>query len=118
MKKFSTTFLIALSSIQSFGQNYHPLIRMNTYWDELHTGPEICNLSSGQRNFFLGDTILGAYQYKVIHSFKIVNINDPGPFCPPFAVDPSVVQISSFMREDSAEQKVYVYDLSNHTDEL
>lgn len=120
MKSFFTTILLLLLN-SSFvkAQLYNPLLKANTFWDiMISSGSEICYLESGGRYFLLGDTILLGNTYSIIREFPIVPINNPGPYCPPFIVNPSTSIISGFIREDTITQQVFVYDQSNDTDAL
>jgi hypothetical protein len=118
MKKLLLLILL-LTAIQTLGQNYHPLIRPNLYWQVLDgSGSQICFLTSGARYFFQGTTTVSGIQYNLIYENFIVQTN-AGPFCPPFAVDSSSTIFSgSLMREDTLAKKVFVYDQSTTSDAL
>ncbi len=105
--------------VASYGQVYHPLVRTNTFWDILQgDGSQICSLSGGNQYFFQGDdTLIMGQTYQIIRGYPIVNVN-PGPYCPPFAVDGSVSTIWAFMREDTTAKKVFVFDQGNNSDAL
>ncbi|HYV92542.1 MAG TPA: T9SS type A sorting domain-containing protein [Chitinophagales bacterium] len=105
--------LLTLTSIVFFlstnAQQYHPLIRENTYWDVFHgDASEICDYSGADRYFFEGDTSFSGVHYKIIRSYKIINVN-PGPFCYPYEVEPTSTYVSSFLREDTLAKKVFIY---------
>jgi hypothetical protein len=109
MKKIFISILLFVFVLNTFGQSYHALIRSNTFWDVLHgDGSQMCWYSGGNRYFFEGDSVIQGQQYKMVRSYKIINLND-GPFCPPFAVDANMVGISAFMREDTIAEKIYVH---------
>lgn len=122
MKFFFTTILLLLLLLNSFfakAQQYNPLLKANTFWDiMISSSSEICYLESGGRYFLLGDTIISGNTYSIIREFPIVPINNPGPYCPPFIVNPNTSVISGFIREDTITQQVFVYDQSNDTDAL
>ena len=120
MKKSTFLILTLVFYYNVFSQGYQPLIRQNTYWDVHHVeSSQICNLSGGDRYFFSGDTILQGKNYKIIKSHPIVNLL-PGPYCPPFAIDvDSITPLYHYMREDTTNRKVYVYDQGgNESDAL
>lgn len=108
--------LVALCSITTYGQIYHPLIRSNTYWDVLQgTGQDICNTNSGAQYFFEGDTIIMGLEYAIVRSYPIVSLL-PVPFCPPYAIDSTNSNVAAFMREDTLARRVYIFDQSEQLD--
>lgn len=118
MKKLLACSLFLFSNL-AFSQNYHPLIRPGLNWQVMHAaGTYICNVYSGHHYYFQGDTVVGGNNYTVIRQFPIVQVNS-GPYCPPFAVDPSGGLSTGFLiREDTSARKVFYYDYQNQTDEL
>jgi hypothetical protein len=109
MKQLIISMFIFLFFHDGFSQSYHRLIRDNTFWDVLHRdGSEICMYSGGNSYFFQGDTMIQSMKYEKVLSYKITNLI-PGPFCPPFAIDPSVITTNAFLREDTISKKVYIF---------
>lgn len=116
MKKYYWTLLLTLFFSSTHGQNYNPLIRPNLIWDVMHGSGATCNLIGGNRYFFQGNITISGYQYNTIRTYPIIPVN-PGPYCPPFVVDPSLNWITGiFIREDTLAKKVFVYN--NDQDEL
>jgi len=119
MKKallFSACFLMLINSNIS-AQSYHPLIRPNTYWDVQFTDGSICDLSGGIQYFFQGDTIISGITYNKVYGLGIVAVN-PGPYCPPYAIDTNQPLLYFFMREDTTEKKVYKIGLHDTVEDL
>ena len=110
MKKLPISILVFIFFQNAFSQSYHQLIRPNTFWEVLHIdGSQLCQYSGGNSYFFDGDTVIQGMEYKKVLSYKIIHLN-PGPFCPPYAIDPNIIVTSAFMREDTINKKVYVFD--------
>ena len=78
----------------------------------------ICIYTNGARYYFQGDTVMQGKQYEVMHSYKIISLV-PIPFCAPYAVDPSLSGDGlRYMREDTAERRLYFWDTPNNMEEL
>jgi len=110
--KYLLIILLANSLLQPSlkAQDYHPLIRSNTYWDVMTASSwEPCLFVSGGRYFFEGDTVLDGLHYSIVREFQILSFGTGG-FCPPYAVDGSISVITHFMREDTIAKKVFIYD--------
>jgi len=121
MKKIILTVIKTILVFTVIGQTYHPLIRPNTFWDEVHgDGSLFCLASGGDRYYFQGDTIILGNQYKQIRAFPMVDIyNSPGMICWPYYVDVNTNYLSfGLLREDTIAKKVYVFDLGNNADDL
>jgi hypothetical protein len=117
-KKVSITAISVLLISCFYGQDYHKLIRSECDWDIHHAlGSEICMLSGGGRYFFDGDSSISGINYRVVKVHPIINIV-PGPYCPPFAIDTTIVFDAYLMREDTLSRKVFIYDYSNNTEDL
>ena len=120
MKAFFIIVLISVS-MQSYGQNYFPLIRPGFTWDILHgDGTQICFYYGGARYFFQGDTTISGIQYKKISAYPIVNLDTTMTvFCGPWGIDSSITYTQStlFLREDTTARKVFVHD-QNYNDTL
>ena len=99
------------------GQTYSKLIRPNVYWDVQFTDGSVCNLSGGNRYFFLGDSIIQGIEYNKIYSYPIISTN-PGPYCPPFAISNTIYSIISLLREDTIAKKVFYLDINSNTEHL
>jgi hypothetical protein len=116
-KLFIAILFIGFGSA-AIAQQYHPLIRPDTYWDVFNTdGSQLCWYSGGDRHFFEGDTIILGTSYKILRAYEIIHVN-PGPFCPPYAVDPNLTSETFFMREDTADKKVYFFYSNENADVL
>jgi hypothetical protein len=118
MRKFylSTYFLFAFTLIQ--GQSYFPLIQSNKFWTVLHgDGSQICYLSGGDQYFFQYDTVISGVVYQIVYGYPIETIQT-GPFCPPLTVNYNFCSIKAFMREDSINKKVFIYDQNNNAEDL
>ncbi len=112
------SLLLIISINYSYSQSYYPLIKSNKYWDIFDgDGTQICNLSSGGRYFFEGDTSILGNQYRVLKRYPII-ATQSGPYCPPFAIDSSYSGIVAFLREDTIQKKVYQFDLMYNEDDL
>jgi hypothetical protein len=121
MKKFLVLIFAGLLFSSTFGQTYHRLIKPNKYWDVQMClmPPGICNYTNGSRYYFKGDTVIAGKLYDAIYEYSIWHVN-PGPYCPPYAIDTSVTyQLwGIFMREDTMARKVYVYNNGINSDDL
>lgn len=113
MKTKLLIFFVVINTLlqqELIAQDYHPLIRSNTYWDVMKANSlEPCLFYSGGRYFFEGDTILDDLHYSIVRAFPILSFGTGG-FCPPYAVDGSISVITHFMREDTIAKKVFIYD--------
>ncbi|MEX0811434.1 MAG: T9SS type A sorting domain-containing protein [Chitinophagales bacterium] len=119
MKGFIWTLLINIFLLTVHGQGYYPLIRSDFYWDVMNgQGTDICNVNSGNRYFFQGDTLISGHLYKKVKAFPIVQLN-PGPYCPPFAIDDSISWSTNYyLREDTAAKQVFIYNHDINSDDL
>jgi hypothetical protein len=109
--KFLIVMLLNITfQMEINSQNYHPLIRSNTYWDVM-IGHEWlpCMFFSGERCFFEGDTILDGLHYNIVRANPILSFG-AGGFCPPYEVDGDSSYITAFMREDTIAKKVFIYE--------
>lgn len=114
--KYYLIFIFHFFYLISNSQSYHPLIRSNTYWDELHCdGTQICGFTGGDRYFFEGDTIFNSTKYNILRSYHILSYYG-SPFCPPFFVDTTPYNSGIFMREDTISRKVYIYGPCDNND--
>jgi hypothetical protein len=114
-------FIIFVNVTPAVGQTYHPLLRNNIFWDVFYyQGVQICGLNSAARYFIDGDTSINSINYKILKGHPIVSLlTQPNPFCPPFAVDDNQTFLSQyFMREDTIQQKVYVFAHQNNQENL
>ncbi len=113
------TILVFFYSFTSFGQSYYPLIRPNLVWQTLHgDNSQICSFYGGDSYFFQGDTTILGLTYNTISYNPIIQIN-PGPFCPPYAVDGNTTNLDVyFIREDTIAKKVFIYDFATNNDDL
>lgn len=109
--KYLIVMLISITfQMEIISQNYHPLIRSNTFWDVMK-GEEFapCFFISGGRYFFEGDTILEGLHYSIVRAFPILSFGTGG-FCKPYEVDGDSSYVAAFMREDTIAKKVFTYD--------
>lgn len=110
--KYLLLILLANSLLQPKlnAQDYHPLIRSNTYWDVMTASSwDPCLFVSGGRYFFEGDIMLNGLHYNIVRAFPILSFGSGG-FCPPYAVDGSISYKTHYMREDTIAKKVFIYD--------
>jgi hypothetical protein len=108
MKKNIFTFWFAILTISSFSQNYHELIRTNTYWDVFALG--FFYYDAIDRIYFTGnDTIIEGKVYNLSRQYPFEQVN-LGWFIPPFVIDTISIPTNIFVREDNIEKKVYIYD--------
>jgi len=108
--KISTfCFILLLFPVGLIAQEYHPLIRQNTYWDCYTWQSGWWCYSSVNRIFFTGaDTLLDGKTYQISYAYPMYP-DPPGPWlCPPFVIDTIAVDHEHYVREDTVEQKVYI----------
>jgi hypothetical protein len=120
MKSFILLIILAQFT-PVVGQSYSALLRNNVSWDVFYyQGSQICGLNSAVRYYIDSDTTINSINYKIIKGHPIVSLlTQPNPFCPPFAVDDNQTFLSNyFMREDTIQQKVYVFDHQNIQEHL
>lgn len=118
--KIILTIILFFNSYSNYGQSYYPLIRPNLVWQSLHgDNSQICSFYGGDSYFFQGgDTTILGFTYKTISINPIIQLN-PGPFCPPYAVDGSTIFLDAiFIREDTIAKKVFIYDFATNNDDL
>lgn len=115
---FKVLLLPLLLSIHSNAQSYKPLINENYFWDI--TWVESAYICSGyspyppRRYYFSGDTVINGTTYAKSYSYIHYPIlHDPPPNCPPFEVDTISHLSYNFVREDTTEQKYWIYDAAN-----
>jgi hypothetical protein len=114
MKPFQL-FVLLVFSFAFFslsGQNYEPLIRANTFWDDtgydIESGP--CGYLGLRRYEFGGDTLIAGQGYQKILAYNFEPVNSP-VFCPPFWVNPVGYTITyAFLREDPDQEQVFIWD--------
>jgi hypothetical protein len=118
MRKFLLFLGFSLVFVAGICQAYHPLLRPNTYWDVQYVnGPNICVYDFGERYYIQGDSTIAGENFKIIMAHPIRNVN-PGPYCPPYAVDTTISLYSYFcLREDTADRRVYI-STSTYINEL
>jgi hypothetical protein len=109
MKKHLILICCIIIGISSFSQDYHKLIRTDTYWDEyFNVLPEICYTTITRFSFTSRDTVLDGVSYRINKCYPFKSVN-PGPLCPPFVIDTTSFTSLSFFREDTVARKVYIY---------
>jgi hypothetical protein len=103
-----------LPAIWGISQQYHKLIRPNTYWDctTLITsgpGPNGCANTMDRIFFTEADTVLQGVTYMISYAYPMHS--DPPDFwnCPPYVIDTVAVDHQYYIREDTLARKVYIY---------
>ncbi|MFH1160176.1 MAG: T9SS type A sorting domain-containing protein [bacterium] len=97
--------------ISGQAQEYHPIIRPDTYWD-VYYGQYGCDCFCNANRYFFGeDTVIDNKTYKKIYAYEIIPVTPP-EFCPPFVVDTVSFLSWMIMREDTLAEKVFVYDIN------
>jgi hypothetical protein len=108
MKKPMIIIWFAIVTISGFTQNYHKLIRTNTYWDVFALG--FLYYDAIDRIYFTGnDTVIEGKVYNLSRQYPFEQVN-PGWLIPPFVIDTVSIPTNFFIREDTIERKVYIYD--------
>ena len=108
MKKYFFLIWIAIMAINANSQNYHKLIRTNTYWDVYALGSY--EYDAIDKIFFTGnDTIIEGNIYQLSRQYPYEPVN-PGYLIPPFFIDTNSISTNGFLREDTVLKKVYIYD--------
>src|ERR1035438_1738336 len=121
-KRFTKFFVILAAMICQTGispsivhsQNYHKLIRTNTYWDDYVMSDEPifggC-YSTADRIYFTGnDTVINGFTYQISREYPFSGYNPvPNVMCPPLVVNNESYPTGSFIREDTVARKVYIY---------
>jgi hypothetical protein len=107
MKRSIISIVFFVAFVCSNAQQYHPLIKTNTTWDQYYNILPVFCYTYGERVFFEDhDTVINGLTYKVCMSQQIIQIN-PGPYCPPFEID-SMSFIVAFLREDTIARRVFI----------
>jgi hypothetical protein len=102
---------VGFSPVLIKAQNYHKLIRTNTYWDNYYTSLNCYTFI--HRIYFTGnDTVIGGHTYNQSRQYYFESIYQPGPLCPPFIIDNVSYSTSIYIREDTVAKKVFIYDNS------
>lgn len=105
--------LIGLSSSRGYAQTYHKFIDTNKYWDvTTFYWPNICGILRIDRLFFDRDTTINNLDYSILCAYPVVNIN-PGPLCPPVAINSAIKYDRAIMREDTINKQVFLYTVPN-----
>lgn len=108
MKKYFFLIWIAIMAINANSQNYHKLIRTNTYWDVYSLG--WYDYNAIDKIFFTGnDTIIEGNIYQLSRQYPYEPVN-PGYLIPPFFIDTNSIRTNEFLKEDTVMKKVYIYD--------
>lgn len=114
MKKAFICFYLMLIVMLLTGQVYHPLIRPNIYWDVAYfVSPAPCYMYLGRTEFIQDDTLVEGHKYTFQKDFPFLGTAGPGgSICPPYMVD-TISYRNAFLREDTIEKKVYIYDVDS-----
>ena len=123
MKFFWCGLILFVSVEFSFGQNYHPVLEKNRYWDVLgmsiqQTGP--CGYGFGYRYQLAGDTLFNGMQYHIVRSFNIQTADGNLYFCPPYIVSTTFSNYfpEFYLREDTVQRKLFFLHDGFDTEEL
>lgn len=114
MRNLLLFLVLVLFGLTSPAQDYHPLIEDDKVWLEAYyfmIGSNECDFSEVYQLRFGGDTLIAGNTYRKIlkRSFDAV---DGWPYCPPFeAQDVETMVPDVFMREDTTEQRVYIWHI-------
>lgn len=119
----SILLFLFLFNYLSVSQSYHKFINDTLYWDVSFADMEyICWGYSDYgpwRYAFVGDTIINDTSYSKFISYSFIPIYPSPPNCPPFYVDTTSVPMPwRFMREDTINRKVYMYDVNDGFERL
>jgi hypothetical protein len=111
MKLTILIFIISLASSTSFSQTYHPVIEHNKVWDQSdEDGYFPCSFLPRRYKFTDNDTVLSGVTYRICNEYRLLGVPGPGVMtCPPFMAD-TIAEALIFMREDTTERKVFIYD--------
>jgi hypothetical protein len=110
MKKILFLLSLLIFAVNANSQNYHKLIQPNKFWDIFCDNGFFYEYIS--KIYFTGnDTIIDGKQYSLSKSYPYQQIN-PGPLIPPFVIDSISYQTGFYLREDTIEKKVYIYNTS------
>ena len=123
MKKLYFVILFAISS-GSFAQVYHPIPTDSVWWVETSQGPymgSLCIQTISTYIYPLGSANIHGQEYTKFHSRSVIQFmyfGSPPSTCPPqdgYYSD----GVYAFIRNDSINKKVYMYDSSStHADIL
>jgi hypothetical protein len=97
-------------AVNANSQSYHKLIQQDKYWDIYCDNGFFYEYI--YKIYFTGnDTLIDGKQYSLSKQYAYLQLN-PGPLIPPFVIDTIAYQTSLFLREDTIERKVYIYNTS------
>lgn len=122
MKKFLILFtLLLFFNYSGEAQDYEPMIKIGSFWDVYTTDGGFCDYDR-RRYQITTDTLINSRQYKKLKLFTIKGEpNEHFPhicFDPPYYVDPNeFLEVDSYLREDIAEKKVYIWAINHVTSE-
>ncbi len=105
--------ILAVSAVGRIvaAQEYHPLLQADASWDvAILESADLCLWISGRTHHISGDTLLEDLVYSTFEHHGIYSVNGPA-FCPPlYAFGPEVSPSNIFLREDTNQRIVYLYD--------
>lgn len=100
---------IVLLPLSGYSQEYHKLLRPETYWDIYDVIlPEMCYTYISRVYFTNNDTLIIGNLYRISKEYPFLRVN-PGPYCPPFVISNESYPTNKFLREDTILKKVYIY---------
>ncbi|MDP1622882.1 MAG: T9SS type A sorting domain-containing protein [Bacteroidales bacterium] len=107
---FFYTYFMCLATML-FGQDYHPLIRPNVYWDVAYWNSfAFCNIDVTRTEFIDGDSLIEGHLYRLQHVYPFLGTPGPGnTICPPYTID-TIPTRNAVLREDTQAKKVYIYN--------
>lgn len=117
MKQVSIVLSFLLIAVPGYSQTniYYPLPTQNAAWRE-YQGSH-CDMCRDYQNFTAGDTVIGGKSYTKIWSSGIYYSSNFYGFCTNTIVG-NFSYLSSAIRNDSINKKVYSYDFYNHVETL
>lgn len=119
----SIIFILFLAN-NSKAQDYHKLLDSNLYWDVASASMGyICGGYSDYpplRFTISDDTVINNLSYSKFGYYKMYpSMHNPPPNCPPFFVDTLFYDnVAYYMREDTLNHKVYMYNSYEETEYL
>jgi len=115
MKKALLCHIILFLAGQAYAQAYQPIPTDSVYWVELETGPDggSCDYYTYRYVYPVGNVIIQGNNYT---EYRANGITEYVPMVPPYICPSNQTftnQFYAFIRNDSVNKKVYVYDTVN-----
>lgn len=124
MRKLLFVFIGLMFTMNGFSQAYHPIPTDSVWWVELHSGlygggGSPCVQSNYDYIYAAGNTVIQGSSYTEFRARTVIEYDYFGPppsFCPPNN-DLVPDHLYAFIRNDSVNKKVLLYDSSGtHSD--